>query len=65
MARMQTGQVHPRFRHQRCQPRDEVQRLDKIAGSDFEPPQAGPEGVGKDARSNMTCVVPSRYGVLS
>jgi hypothetical protein len=25
---------------------------DKIAGSDFEPPQAGPKGEGQDARSN-------------
>jgi hypothetical protein len=25
---------------------------DKIAGSDFEPPQAGPKGEGQEARSN-------------
>ena len=25
---------------------------DKIAGSDYEPPQAGPKGGGQDARSN-------------
>ena len=38
---------------------------DKIAGSDFEQPKAGPKGGGQDARSQITCVVPSRYGVLS
>ena len=27
-------------------------RGDKIAGSDFEQPKAGPKGVGQDARSN-------------
>jgi hypothetical protein len=27
-------------------------RADKIAGSDFEQPKAGPKGVGQDARSN-------------
>ena len=44
---------------------DKVHRLDKIAGSDFEQPQAGPKGGGQDARSNITWVVPSRYGVFS
>src|SRR5690606_40594777 len=42
-----------------------VLRLDKVAGSDFGQPKAGPEGAGQDARSNMMCVVPSRYGVFS
>ena len=40
-------------------------RSDKIAGSDFEQPKAGPKGGGQDARSNITWVVPSRYGVFS
>ena len=50
--------AHREVRHQ-------LQGLDKIAGSDFEQPQAGPKGGGRDARSQMTCVVPSRYGVFS
>ena len=33
-------------------------RGDKIAGSDFEQPKAGPKGGGQDARSNITWVVP-------
>jgi hypothetical protein len=53
------------FWHQRGEPRDEILGLDKIAGSDFEQPKAGPEGGGQDARSNITCVVPSRYGVFN
>jgi len=65
MARIQTGHVDPRFRHQRRQPGNEVEGFDKIAGSDFEQPNAGPKGGGQDARSNMTSVVPSRYGVFS
>jgi len=40
--------------------RHEIQRLDKIARSDFEQPKAGPKGGGQEARSNMTWVVPSR-----
>ena len=28
--------------------------LDKIAGSDFEPPQAGPKGEGQDARNILS-----------
>jgi hypothetical protein len=59
------GQIHPRPRYQRRQPRHEVQRLDKIAGSNFEQPKAGPKGGGLEARSKMTCVVPSRYGVFN
>ena len=51
--------------HQSGQARDEVERLDEIAGSDFEPPKAGPKGEGQDARSNRTCVVPSRKGCFS
>jgi hypothetical protein len=38
---------------------------DQIAWSDLEQPQAGPKGGGQAARSKMTCVVPSRYGVFS
>jgi len=38
---------------------------DEIHGSDFEQPKAGPKGGGQDARSNITWVVPSRYGVFS
>jgi hypothetical protein len=37
----------------------------KIAGSDLEQPQAGPKGGGQDARRNMTCMVPPRYGIFS
>jgi len=37
-------EVHPRARHQRRQSCNEVERLDKIAGSDFEQPKADPEG---------------------
>jgi hypothetical protein len=65
MARIQSSQVDSGLGHQRDKPRDEVQRLDKIVGNDFEQPKAGPKGGGQDARSNITCVVPSRYGVLS
>jgi len=57
---MEAGKIHSRFGHQCGQSGDEVQRLDKIAGSDFEQPQAGPKGGGQDARSNITCVVASR-----
>ena len=53
------------FWHQRDEARNKVLGLDKIAGSDFGQPKAGPKGGGQDARSNITCVVPSRYGVLS
>ena len=35
-----------------CQAGDEIERLDNIAGSDFEPPQADPKGEGQDARSH-------------
>ena len=62
---VETYQVDPRLGHQSRQPGNEVQRLDKIAGSDFEQPKAGPKGEEQGARSNMTCVVPSRYGVFS
>jgi hypothetical protein len=65
MARIQASQVDPRFRYQGCQAGNEVQWLDKIAGSDLEQPQAGPKGGGQDARRNMTCMVPPRYGVFS
>ena len=44
---------------------NEVQRLDEIARSDFDQPKSGTKGVGQDARSNRTCVVPYRYGVFS
>jgi hypothetical protein len=58
-------QVRAGFWHQRGKPRDEILGLAKIAGSDFEQPKAGPEGGGQDARTNIACVVPSRYGVFS
>jgi hypothetical protein len=38
-----------------------VQR-DKIAGSDFAPPKAGPKGAGQDARSNPELSATSRRG---
>ncbi len=47
------GEIHPRFGHQCRQAGQEVERLDKIAGSDFEQPKADPKGVGQDARSNI------------
>jgi hypothetical protein len=59
------GQVRAGFWHQRDEARNKVLGLDKIAGSDFGQPKAGPKGGGQDARSNITCVVPSRYGVFS
>jgi hypothetical protein len=59
------GQVRAGFWHQRDESRNKVLGLDKIAGSDFGQPKAGPKGGGQDARSNITCVVPSRYGVFS
>ena len=65
MCRVKAGEVDPRPGHQCGQPGDKIQRLDKIAGSDFEQPKAGPKGAGQDARSNITWVVPSRYGVFS
>ena len=58
-------QIDARSRHQRRQPGNEVQKLDKIAGSDFVLPKADPKGGGQEARSNMTWVVPSRNGVFS
>ena len=54
------GQVGAGLGDQRGEPRNKVFRLDKIAGSDFGQPKAGPKGGGQDARSNITCVVPSR-----
>ena len=51
-------------RHQGGQSRHHVERLDKIAGSNFEQPKAGPKGGGQDARRSTTSVVPSRYGVF-
>ena len=60
MARIQASQVDPRFRYQGCQAGNEVQWLDKIAGSDLEQPKAGPKGGGQEARSKITYVVPSR-----
>jgi len=62
---MVPGQVRAGFWHQRGEARNKVLGLDKIAGSDFGQPKAGPKGGGQDARSNITCVVPSRYGVFS
>ena len=62
---MEPRAIDPWLGDQGGEPGDKVQGLDKIAGSDFELPKAGPEGEGQDARSNMTCVVPSRYGVFS
>ena len=55
-----SGQVGAGLGDQRGEPRNKVFRLDKIAGSDFGQPKAGPKGGGQDARSNITCVVPSR-----
>ena len=52
-------QMASRARHQRRQAREEVERFDEIAGSDFEPPKAGPKGGGQDARSSRNSVVPS------
>ena len=53
------NEMTSRARHQRRQAREEVERLDEIAGSDFEPPKAGPKGGGQDARSSRNSVVPS------
>jgi hypothetical protein len=52
--------VEQRLRHQGRQPGDEIQRLDKIAGSDLEQPKAGQKGGGQAAQSKITYVVPSR-----
>jgi len=57
---VKTGQVDPRLGNQGRQPGDEVEGFDKFVRSEFEQPQAGPKGGGQDARSQMTCVVPSR-----
>jgi len=57
---VKSRQVRTGSWHQRNEQRDKVFGLDKIAGSDFEQPKAGPEDGGQDARSNITCVVPSR-----
>ena len=57
-------EVDARRRHQGGQPGHKVERLDKIAGSDFEQPKVGPKGEGQDAWSSTTSVVPSRYGGL-
>jgi hypothetical protein len=62
---VEARQIDPGLRHQGGESGDEVERLDNIAGSDVEQPQAGPKGGGQEAQSNMTWVVPSRYGVLS
>jgi hypothetical protein len=62
---VKTCQIDSGFGHQGGQLGNEIHRLDKIAGSDFEQPKAGPKGGGQDARSNITWVVPSRYGVFS
>ena len=56
----QLRQIQPRFRYQDRQPDNEIQRLDKIAWSDFERPQADPKGAGQDARSKLMYVVPLR-----
>ena len=53
---IQSRQVAPGLGHQRYQSGNEVQRLDEIAGSDFEQPKAGPMSAGQDARSKITCV---------
>ena len=37
--------------HQRCQAGDEIVRLTKSPGGDFEPPKADPKGGGQDARN--------------
>ena len=42
------------LRHECGKSRDKILGLDKIAGSDFGQPKAGPEGAGQDARSKMT-----------
>ena len=63
-APVQTGRVDSRLGHQGRRPGDDVERLDKIVGSDFEQPQAGPKDGGQDALHRMTCVVPSRYEVF-
>jgi hypothetical protein len=57
---VKAGEVDPRRGYQGRQAGQEVEWFDKIAGSDFEQPQAGPKGGGQDARSNITWVVPSR-----
>lgn len=62
---VEPGQMRARRWHQCRQLGDEVRRLDKFAWSEFEQPEAGPQGEGQDARSNSTCVVPLRHGVLS
>ena len=33
---------------------DENSKFDKIVWNDFKQPQAGPKGVGQDARSNLS-----------
>jgi len=62
---MVAHQMNTRAWHQSSEPSQEVEGFDKIAGSDFEQPQAGPKGVGQDARSNNTWVVPFENGRLS
>jgi hypothetical protein len=48
---VEAGEVDPRHGYQGRQAGQEVEWFDKIAGSDFEQPQAGPKGGGQDARS--------------
>ena len=50
---MVPGQVRAGFWHQRDEARNKVLGLDKIAGSDFGQPKAGPKGGGQDARSKI------------
>ena len=57
---MEAGEVDPWLGYQSCQPGQEVEWFDKIAGSDFEQPKAGPKGGAQDARNNITWVVPSQ-----
>ena len=57
---VEAGEVDPQFGHQSRQSGDEIERLDKIAWSNFEQSKADPKGEVQDAQSKMTCVVPSR-----
>jgi hypothetical protein len=56
------GQVRAGLWHQCNQSGDQVLGLDKIAGSDFGQPKAGPKGAGQDARSNPELSATSRRG---
>ena len=44
---VEAGEVDLRFRHQRSQPGNEIERPNKIAGSDFEQPRLARRAEGR------------------